>query len=97
MRLDEVGVVSMVKGEKVQTHRTKFGTAIGNDTRIGIHVSINPGVKVGAGTFISSQSLITQDISDGQFAVMKQGELVTRENTAKASTPDDREQFKKKV
>ncbi len=97
LRLDENEVSSVVKGENVGTGRTKFGTVIGNNARLGIHVSINPGVKIGAGSFISSKVLVSEDIPDEKFVLMKNGEMDVRENRTKSSTPEDREGFRKKL
>ena len=97
LRLDEGEISSEIKGEKIQTGKTKFGTVVGNDCRLGIHVSINPGVKIGSGTFIGSKALIEKDVPDCRFAVQKEGILTIRENSAPISTPDSREKFRKKV
>ena len=97
LRLDEGEVTSIVKQEKIGTGRTKFGTVIGNNARIGIHVSTNPGVKIGAGSFISSKTLVNEDIPDEKFVVEKNGILEVRENRTKSSLPKDREQFRKKL
>ena len=97
LRLDEEEVTSVVKNEKIGTGRTKFGCVIGNDVRIGTHVSTNPGVKIGAGSFISSKTLVSEDIADDKFVVMKNGVLDVRENRTKSSTPEDREMFRKKL
>ena len=97
LRLDEGNVISEVKGEKVDTGLTKFGTVIGDNARVGIHVSTNPGVKIGAGSFVSSAVLVTEDIPDNQFAVMKGGTMQLKENRTTATTPEDREVFRKKL
>ena len=97
LRLDEAEILSTVKDEKINTGKTKFGTVVGDNCRIGIHVSINPGIKIGSGTFISSKALVEKDVENNMFAVMKNGLLELKKNTAKLSTSDDREKFKKKV
>lgn len=97
LRLDEKEISSEVKGEKVGTGKTKFGTIIGNNCRIGIHVSINPGIKIGSDTFIGSKALIEKDVPNCQFAAQKEGILTLRNNNTPVSTPDTRENFRKKV
>jgi NDP-sugar pyrophosphorylase family protein len=97
LRLDEKEIFSTIKDEKINTGKTKFGTVVGDNCRIGIHVSINPGIKIGSGTFISSKALVEKDVENNTFAVMKNGLLELKNNTAKLSTSDDREKFKKKV
>lgn len=97
LRLDEGEIVSVVKGEKVHSGLNKFGTIIGRDTRIGIRVAINPGVKIGRGTFVSSGTLVDADIPDDSFAKMKDGALDVRKNSASAPNADDRTSFRKKI
>ena len=96
-RLDEEEVVSSCKEVKIATGRTKFGCVIGNDCRIGVHVSTNPGVKIGAGCFIATATFVTTDIEDGKFVMMKNGVVDLRENRTKSSTPSDREELRKKL
>ncbi len=97
LRLDEEEILSTVKDEKIGTALTKFGTIIGDHCRLGIRVAINPGVKIGDGSFISSGALVEQDIPSNSFARMKGGELQIKENTGKASQPTEREQYRKKI
>jgi len=97
LRLDEGSISSEVKGESIDTGLIKFGTVIGNGCRLGIHTTINPGVKIGAGTFISSGAVISNDIPNAQFARMKSGELVVSENRNAIPNSEDREGFRKKM
>ncbi len=97
LRLDEQEIASDVHGEKVNTHRKKFGTVIGADARIGIHVSINPGIKIGAGSFVSSAVLLERDIPDGTFAYMKNGELQLKKNHSLLKNSGDRGAFREKL
>lgn len=96
-RLDEQEVSSVVKGEKMKTGRMKFGNIIGNNCRIGVHVSTNPGVKIGTGCFVATPVFVTEDIEDNKFVVMKNGVLEVRENRAKSSTPNDRDVLRNKL
>lgn len=96
-RLDEEEVVSVIKGEKVHTQRTKFGCVIGNNCRVGVHVSTNPGVKIGSGTFVGTGTVVSEDIEDGRFVVTKNGTVDIRENRTQVSTPEDRSQYKKSL
>lgn len=97
LRLDEGEILSMIADQKTGTGLTKFGTIIGDDCRIGIHTSINPGVKIGAGSFISSGCLIEEDLPDNSFARMKGGETVVKPNTTKAPKPAERVKYLKKI
>ncbi len=97
LRLDEEEILSTIKEEKIGTSLTKFGTIIGDHCRLGIRVAINPGVKIGDGSFISSGALVEQDIPSDSFARMKGGELTIKENTTKAPIPAEREKYKKTI
>lgn len=97
LRLDEGSISSVVKGEKIDTHLTKFGTVIGDNVRIGIQVSINPGCKIGGNSLVGSAAVITEDIPENSFVIVKNGALEIRENTGKIPLPEEREEFRKKM
>jgi UDP-N-acetylglucosamine diphosphorylase / glucose-1-phosphate thymidylyltransferase / UDP-N-acetylgalactosamine diphosphorylase / glucosamine-1-phosphate N-acetyltransferase / galactosamine-1-phosphate N-acetyltransferase len=80
LRLDESEIYSVVKGVKTATNRTKLGTVIGSNCRIGIQTSFAPGVKIGSNTFISSAVYVNRDIPEGSFVQMKHGEVQIKEN-----------------
>ncbi len=97
LRLDEAEIGSVHNDDKIPTGLTKFGTVIGSDSRIGIHTAISPGVKIGAGSFISSASLVDTDVPEKSFVKMKDGVMTIRENTAEAPKPVEREKYKKSL
>jgi acetyltransferase-like isoleucine patch superfamily enzyme len=97
LRLDEGEIFSMVKEEKTGTGLTKFGTIIGDNCRLGIRTCINPGVKIGAGSFISSGCMVEEDIPNESFSRMKDGVLAIKKNTTKAPEPEGREKYLKKI
>lgn len=97
LRLDEGEILSAVGDNRLGTGLTKFGAIIGDHCRVGIRVGINPGVKIGAHSFVSSAALVEQDLPERTFARMKAGELVLKDNTAEASRPAGREQYKKGI
>lgn len=97
LRLDEGEIFSVVKGDKLGTGLTKFGTIIGDNVRIGVRTAINPGVKVGAGCFISSGVLLEEDLEDESFARMKDGKLVIKKNSSRAPMPGERDEYRKKL
>jgi UDP-N-acetylglucosamine diphosphorylase / glucose-1-phosphate thymidylyltransferase / UDP-N-acetylgalactosamine diphosphorylase / glucosamine-1-phosphate N-acetyltransferase / galactosamine-1-phosphate N-acetyltransferase len=97
LRLDEGEILSMVKEEKIGTGLSKFGTIIGDDCRLGIRTCINPGVKIGAGSFVSSGSLVEEDLADESFARMKDGRLNVKKNSTKAPQPTEREKYRKTI
>jgi UDP-N-acetylglucosamine diphosphorylase/glucosamine-1-phosphate N-acetyltransferase len=61
-RFDEGNVKMNVKGEKVDTGRKKLGAIIGGHVRTGINVSIMPGVKIGAWSWIYPGIVVYRDI-----------------------------------
>ena len=97
LRLDEGSISSVVQGEKVDTGLVKLGAIVGNGCRLGIHTTINPGVKIGSGTFVSSGSLLSEDIADTQFVRMKEGKLVVSENRDRVPGAEERGKFRKKM
>ncbi len=96
LRLDEGEIHSLVGEERLPTGLTKFGTVIGADCRIGIHAGLNPGIKIGAGSFVASGVHLAQDVPDATFVSLKQGEVILRPNTAKAPSPEERNQYRKR-
>jgi|TARA_Y100000310_G_scaffold195025_1_gene195014 bifunctional UDP-N-acetylglucosamine pyrophosphorylase/glucosamine-1-phosphate N-acetyltransferase len=97
LRLDEAEISSIVKGEKIKTGLNKFGTIIGADCRLGIHTGINPGIKIGSGTFISSHVLVSEDVPDKSFVTMKKDEMRVRENKIGVPGAEKREGFRNKT
>lgn len=91
LRLDEEPIASVVHGEKVPTHRQKFGAVLGEGCRTGIHTCLLPGVKIGAGSFVSSGSIVSADIPDRSF--VKDGTV--REN--RILLKSDRQKLLKKI
>jgi len=97
LRLDEAEIDSAVQGEDRKTGLTKFGTVIGDDCRLGIHSGINPGKKIGAGSFVASHALVTEDIPDRSFVRMKDGKLTVSANRATVPHPGERKQYAEKL
>lgn len=80
LRHDEKPVKSTLRGKLVSTGMKKLGSIIGDEARIGINVSILPGVKIGYKAWISSGCIINQDIPD--FSLVRcrhEIEIVKRE------------------
>ncbi len=96
LRLDEEEISSLIGNGGMATGLTKFGSAIGSNTRIGIHVSIAPGMKIGANSFIGSSAYITQDIPENSFVKSEHASLIIKQNTKKAPHPVERQKFRKK-
>ncbi len=78
LRLDEGTIWSEVGGTRINTMRTKLGTIIGRDVRIGVNTSVMPGVKIGSQSFIGAGTIIDKDISDASFCMAKSTYTLTK-------------------
>ena len=79
LRLDEQDVIKEVNGQKVDTEKNKLGAIIGSDVRIGINVSIMPGVRIGSGSFVGPNVNLEKDLDENRFVRLVQ-DLEIREN-----------------
>lgn len=61
LRHDREPVCVRVNGERLSTGREKFGAIIGHDVATGINTSINPGVKLSAGSQTMPGETVTRD------------------------------------
>ncbi len=86
----------MVKGEKINTHRTKLGSMIGANVRIGVNASIMPGIKIGSGSMIGAGVTLDTDLSEGSFCYAKGG-YVVKKNTKHVSNASSRSQYRTKL
>lgn len=57
-RLDRQSIYAKIKGVRVDTHSTFFGSLIGDNVSIGIHCGTNPGVIIPAGTRILPGTIV---------------------------------------
>ncbi len=80
LRLDGEMVHSAVGDDRISTGLSKFGTAVGDETKIGIRTAINPGMKIGSRCFVSGGAVIAQDIPDGSFVKVGAAQLEIRPN-----------------
>ena len=94
-RLDEAEIISVVSGDKVPTGRTKLGAIIGAGTRLGIQVGMNPGIKIGSGSFVSGGSYVGIDIPDKSYVTTKNGNLELRPNKISTGGAENREKYRK--
>jgi NDP-sugar pyrophosphorylase family protein len=78
LRLDEEPVLVNIKGEKLDSGRNKLGIITGDNIRIGIGVSLMPGVEIGSNTMIAGHLAINEDIPDNSF-VKSNGTIPTIE------------------
>ncbi|GAB4462630.1 MAG: sugar phosphate nucleotidyltransferase [Anaerolineae bacterium] len=67
LRWDRGPVPSMVKGERMDTGRDKFGAVIGRDAFIGIQSGTMPGVKIGQRAVVGPFTNAMRDLPDNSL------------------------------
>jgi UDP-N-acetylglucosamine diphosphorylase / glucose-1-phosphate thymidylyltransferase / UDP-N-acetylgalactosamine diphosphorylase / glucosamine-1-phosphate N-acetyltransferase / galactosamine-1-phosphate N-acetyltransferase len=95
LRLDEKEIFSTIKGERISTQRTKLGACIGRNVRIGVNVSTMPGIKIGSGSFISSGSILNEDIPENSYVEVEK-HIKVKPNR-EINFVFDRDKFRKKL
>ena len=102
LRLDEEEISSGI-GSPVEARRdmpqqptglAKLGLIAGDDCRFGIQVATNPGVKVGAGSFVATCAVLDSDIPEKSFATMKGGVATVRPNRVAAPSMESRMNYR---
>lgn len=71
LRFDEKNVRTMVKGKLIDTGRRKFGAVLGAGVKVGVNVSIMPGVLVGQDSIVGPHSLVRENIEDNKIFYTK--------------------------
>ncbi len=64
LRLNRDEISSVIKGEKVMTGLNFLGVIVGQNTKIGINVSLMPGVLIGSDCVIGPASVVFENIED---------------------------------
>lgn len=67
LRFDRKPVKTVLKGELVSTGRVKFGSVVGGYASLGINVSILPGRKVGAWSWVYPGIVVDRDVPDCSY------------------------------
>ncbi|MGQ9849428.1 MAG: sugar phosphate nucleotidyltransferase [Aggregatilineaceae bacterium] len=65
LRIDQGPVWSAVKGQRLNTGRTKLGLIAGKRAFIGVNVMTMPGVKIGRDAEIGPTTVVREDVPDG--------------------------------
>jgi UDP-N-acetylglucosamine diphosphorylase / glucose-1-phosphate thymidylyltransferase / UDP-N-acetylgalactosamine diphosphorylase / glucosamine-1-phosphate N-acetyltransferase / galactosamine-1-phosphate N-acetyltransferase len=95
LRLDEQDIHSFVGEQKINSRRDKLGSIVGKSVRIGVNVSVMPGIKIGSGSFVGAGIVLDKDIPDASFALLKQ-EYAVVPNTRRIDAKN-RDHFKKAI
>ncbi|MBI5959678.1 MAG: NTP transferase domain-containing protein [Chloroflexi bacterium] len=72
LRIDQGPVSSWVKGQKINTGRSKLGLIAGKRAFIGVNVMTMPGVKIGRDAEIGPTTIVQKDIPDGMRVWVEQ-------------------------
>jgi acetyltransferase-like isoleucine patch superfamily enzyme len=67
---------------------------IGRGVRIGVNVSIMPGIKIGSGSFVGAGVVLGEDLPDGKYCRITPTVQIS-DNTKQPGT--SRDEFKKKL
>lgn len=94
LRLDDGEIMSIVKGQKLATGRTKLGAMIASGVRIGVNASIMPGVKIGRDSFIGSGVILDRDVASESFVTAKVSYVIKKN---KKQAAHSRDEFKRKI
>ena len=64
VRIDRAEIKSMVKEKKINTGLKSLGVIVGENTKIGIHCSLMPGILIGSNCMVGPNSLVRRNIKD---------------------------------
>lgn len=64
VRIDRGEIKSVVKGEKIETGLDSLGVIMGENSKIGINISLMPGVLIGSNCNIGPNSVVLENIED---------------------------------
>jgi UDP-N-acetylglucosamine diphosphorylase / glucose-1-phosphate thymidylyltransferase / UDP-N-acetylgalactosamine diphosphorylase / glucosamine-1-phosphate N-acetyltransferase / galactosamine-1-phosphate N-acetyltransferase len=71
VRIDGEEVKSVIKEKAINTRLNQLGVIVGKETRIGINVSLMPGVLIGSGCKIGPHSIVLNNIKDNTIFYTK--------------------------
>lgn len=64
IKIDRKKIKAIVRGKEIETGLKSFGCAVGENTKIGVQVSLMPGVFVGSNCRIGPNSIVSQNVED---------------------------------
>ena len=81
-----------MKGDRIDTALQRFGAVVGQGVRLGVNVSVMPGIKIGSGSFIGAGVIVDKDVPEQSYCRANAGYTITK--NIKTVFPRDRDQFK---
>ncbi len=78
VRIDRGEISSVVKGKKINTGLEHLGVIAGENTKIGVNVSLMPGVLIGSNCEIGPHSIVLKNIEDGTTFYTKTESVVKK-------------------
>ncbi len=82
LRFDGKSVSSVIRGKKVDTRHRKCGAFIGDNAQTGANVTINPGIKIGANSFVWAGVTVKEDVPSGKV-LLADGSIRDNKATSK--------------
>jgi len=71
-RLDEKTIKMTIKGEVVDSERTKLGVVLGDNVKTGINTLFMPGVKIGQNSLIGPNVVVHRDVLSNTVLLLQQ-------------------------
>ncbi len=84
-RLDEETIKSQIKGKMLDTGKNKLGVIVGDNTRIGVNVSVMPGIKIGRNSFLGSGVVLDKDLLDNKYCTLEHKKYLVKDNLVNIS------------
>ncbi len=76
VRHDKKTIKMKIKNKLVDSKRKKLGAVLGDNTKIGINVSIYPGRKIGPDSFVDPSAVVVKNIGEGK-RYTSEGKIIT--------------------
>lgn len=70
-RIDRNTIRSVIKGERIDSNLNSLGAIIGRGSRLGVHVSLMPGVLIGSNVIVGPHTMVTKNIESNTIFYTK--------------------------
>lgn len=92
-KLNEGMIKSYVGDQKIDTGKVKLGSIIGAGARLGVNVSIMPGVKIGRHCFVGPGVVLDRDLADDKSCKVITSKYEIKKNEFKLSSDSRKSTF----